>query len=164
MLRPSIPPMSVGVGEVTRHPGGSHVELDVLTPSPTNTKQLVSFIQKVRYLSRFIDLLSQLIFPLQQLTNQNTFSWDEASEQCFKEVKEVLSSLPTIAPPNWEQVFFVNPSVGEDTLGALLMQKDKKSSLMQPIYLSSRMMKGAEKGFNSNEKVILALMFAMTKF
>ena len=38
-------------------------------PSPTNTKQQVSFIQMVRYLSRFIDLLSQLIFPLQQLTN-----------------------------------------------------------------------------------------------
>ena len=31
MLRPSIPPMSVGVGEVTHHPGGSLVELDVLT-------------------------------------------------------------------------------------------------------------------------------------
>ena len=28
--RPSIPPMSVDVGEVTRHPRGSHVELDVL--------------------------------------------------------------------------------------------------------------------------------------
>ena len=102
----------------------------VLLPSPTKTKQLVCFIQNVRYLSRFIDLLSQLILPLQQLTNQNTFYWDEASEQCFKEVKEVLSSLPTIAPPNWEQVFFVNLSIGEDTLGALLMQKDKKSSFM----------------------------------
>ena len=115
-------------------------------------------------MSKFIDLLSQLIFSLQQLTNQNTFSWDEASEQCFKEVKEVLSSLPTIAPPNWEQVFFVNPSPGEDTLGALLMQKDKKSSFMRPIYFSSRMMTGAEKGFSSSEKVILALIFAVTKF
>ena len=82
----------------------------------------------MRYLSWFIDPLSQLVLPLQELTNQNTFSWDEASEQCFKEVKEVLSSLPTIAPPNWEQVFFVNPSVGEDTLGALLMQKDETLS------------------------------------
>ena len=30
MLRPSILSMSVNVGEVTCHPGGSHVELDVL--------------------------------------------------------------------------------------------------------------------------------------
>ena len=28
--------MSVGVGEVTRHPGGSHVELDVLTHAWTD--------------------------------------------------------------------------------------------------------------------------------
>ena len=79
-------------------------------------------------------------------------------------MKEVLSSLPTIGPPNWEQVFFVNPSVGEDNLGALFMQKDKKSSFMRPIYFSSGMMTGAEKGFSSSEKVILALMFAVTKF
>ena len=79
-------------------------------------------------------------------------------------MKEVLSSLPTIAPPNWEQVFFVNPSVGEDTLGALLMQKDEKSSFLRPIYFSNRMMTSIEKGFNSSEKVILALMFAVTKF
>ena len=124
----------------------------------------MSFIPKVRYLSKFIDLLSQLILPLQQLTNQNTFSWNEESEQCFKEVKKVFSFLPTIAPPNWEQVFFVNPSVGEDTLGALLMQKDEKSSFMRPIYFSSKMMTGTEKGFSSSKKVILALMFAMTKF
>ena len=93
----------------------------VSPPSPTTTKQLVSFIQKVRYLSRFIDLISQLILPLQQLTNQSTFSWDEVSKQRFREVKQVLSSLPTIAPPNWEEIFYVNPSVGDDTLGSLLM-------------------------------------------
>ena len=76
----------------------------------------------------------------------------------------MLSSLPTIAPPNWEQVFFVNPSIEEDTLGALLMQKDEKSSFMQPIYFVSRIMTGAEKNYNSSEKMVLALMFAVTKF
>ena len=44
------------------------------------------------------------------------------------------------------------------------MQKDEKSSFMRPIYFSSRMMTCTEKGFNSSEKVILALMFAVTKF
>ena len=136
----------------------------VSLPSPTTTKQLVSFIQKVWYLSRFIDLLSQLILPLQQLTNQNTFLWDEASRQRFREVSQVLSSLPTIAPPNWEEIFYVNPSVGDDTLGALLMQKDEKSSFMRPIHFANRMMTSAEKGYNQSEQMFLSLMFAMTKF
>ena len=79
-------------------------------------------------------------------------------------MKEVLSSLPTIALPNWEQFSFFNPSVGEDTLGALLMQKDEKFSFMQPIYFASRIMTGAKKGYNSSERMVLALMFDVTKF
>ena len=87
-----------------------------------------------------------------------TFSWNEASDYCFKEVKEVLSSLSPIAPPNWEQVFFVNPSVGEDTLGSLLMQKDKKVSFVQPIYFASKIILSAKKRYNSSKKMVLALI------
>ena len=44
------------------------------------------------------------------------------------------------------------------------MQKDEKSSLMQPIYFSSRVMTGQEKGYTVVEQMVLALMFAVTKF
>ena len=44
------------------------------------------------------------------------------------------------------------------------MQKDAKLSFMQPIYFASRIMTGAEKDYNSSEKMVLALMFAMRKF
>ena len=43
--------------------------------SPTTVKELTSFIQKVRYFGRFIHQLSQLAFPLQQLTNAQTLVW-----------------------------------------------------------------------------------------
>ena len=99
-------------------------------PSPTTTKELISFIQKVRYLSRFIHLLSQLVFPLQQLTHHEVFTWSEESEERFKEVKEVLCSFLTITPPTWNEDFYVKPSVGMDTLGAILMQKDPKTAFM----------------------------------
>ena len=89
----------------------------------------------------------------------------QGKQRCFKEVKNVLSSLPTIASPNWEQIFFVIPSVGEDTLGVLLMQKDKKTSFMRPIYFANRMMTGAKKGYNiSSDYMVLVIMFSMTKF
>ena len=65
----------------------------------------------------------------------------------------MLSSLPTIAPPNWEQVFVVNPSVGEDTLQALLMQKDGKLSFMQPIYFANRIMTSTGKGYSNSEQM-----------
>ena len=65
--------------------------------SPTTVKELTSFIQKVRYFGRFI-YLSQLAFPLQQLTNAQTLVWVEESEATFQEVKKVLGSLPTVLP------------------------------------------------------------------
>ncbi|MCO5558087.1 hypothetical protein L7F22_011663 [Adiantum nelumboides] len=97
--------------------------------SPTSPKELVSFIQKVRYLSRFIHLLSQVVLPLQQLTHSNTFSWSEENEQQFREVKEILTSLPT--PPKWEETFYVNPSVGAEKDDALV--EHMVMTLMFPI-------------------------------
>ncbi|MCO5572468.1 hypothetical protein L7F22_026223 [Adiantum nelumboides] len=120
--------------------------------SPTNAKELVSFIQKVRYLSRFIHLLSQVVLPLQQLTHSNTFSWSEENEQQFGEVKEILSSLPTIAPPRWKETFYVNPSVGVDSIGDVLMQKD--DTFMRPIYFISRVMTTAEKDYTAVEHMV----------
>ncbi|MCO5591846.1 hypothetical protein L7F22_045839 [Adiantum nelumboides] len=81
----------------------SKVQALVSLPPPMTAKQLVSFLQKVRYLSRFIHLLSQVVLPLQKLTHQDVFTWSEESEQQFREVKEILASLPTIAPPKWDE-------------------------------------------------------------
>ncbi|MCO5603591.1 hypothetical protein L7F22_057742 [Adiantum nelumboides] len=133
-------------------------------PSPKRAKELVSFIQKVRYLSRFIHLLSQVVLPLQQLTHSNTFSWSEENEQQFNEIKELLSSLPTIAPPRWEETFYVNPSMGSDSIGAVLMQKDGESSFMRPIYFVSRVMTPLEKDYTVIEQMVMALMFAVGRF
>ena len=132
--------------------------------SPTTVKELTSFIQKVRYFGRFIHQLSQLVLPLQRLTNAQALVWDEESEESFQEVKWVLSSLPTILPPLWDQPFYVNPNVGSDSLGAILLQKDPKTSLMRPVYFLSPVMKAAEKEYSPMEQMVLSLMFATQKF
>ncbi|MCO5571729.1 hypothetical protein L7F22_025477 [Adiantum nelumboides] len=140
------------------------VQALVSLPSPKSARELVSFIQKVRYLSRFIHLLSQVVLPLQQLTHNNTFNWSEENEQQFNEIKELLSSLPTIAPPRWEETFYVNPSVGSDSIGAVLMQKDGETSFMRPIYFVSRVMTPLEKDYTVIEQMVMALMFAVGRF
>ena len=132
--------------------------------SPTTVKELTSFIQKVRYFGRFIHQLSQLALPLQRLTNASVLVWEEESEETFQEVKKVLSSLPTLLPPLWDQPFFVNPSVGSNSIGAIHLQKDPKTLLMRPVYSVSRVMKPTEKDYSEVEKMILAPMFATQRF
>ena len=93
----------------------------MLLPSPKSTKQLATFIYKVKYMSRFIPLSSQLLYPLQQVAKHDPLQWSDQCEEVFQNVKEVLGAMPAMQAPNWNQVFYVNPSVGGDTIGAMLL-------------------------------------------
>lgn len=58
-------------------------------PPPTTAKKLVTFLQKVRYLARFIHLLAQLVSSLHKLAHTEPFIWTEMHERDFKEVKTI---------------------------------------------------------------------------
>ena len=106
-------------------------------PSPKSSKQLATFIYKVKYMARFIPLSLQLLYPLQQAARHDPLQWNDQCEEVFQSVKEVLGAMPAMQAPNWEEVFYVNPSVGEDAIGAMLLQKGKGSQYMKPVYEAS---------------------------
>ncbi|MCO5579958.1 hypothetical protein L7F22_033825 [Adiantum nelumboides] len=66
------------------------VEALLLLSSPKDTRQLATFIQKVKYLSRFIHLASQLLYPLQQAIKKDPLEWTHECEDVFDKVKDVL--------------------------------------------------------------------------
>ncbi|MCO5605681.1 hypothetical protein L7F22_059865 [Adiantum nelumboides] len=133
-------------------------------PPPNSAQQVITFVQKVRYMSCFIHLLSQIISPLQQLANQEVFSWEQEHLECFNEVKEVLGSLPTIMPPDPQGIYYLCPSVGLDAFGAVLMQKDPKTAYMRPIYFTSKVMTQGQKGYTDIEQLVFSLIVAVRKF
>ncbi|MCO5586505.1 hypothetical protein L7F22_040445 [Adiantum nelumboides] len=132
-------------------------------PSPKSIKEVTSFIQKVKYMARFIHLAFELLHPLQKLTQQVEFAWSEDLEEYFKSIKTVLSELPTLMPPCWDFPFFVNPSVGAESIGAILLQQDPQSSRMRPVYFTSRVTTNIEKGYSEAELMMLSLIFAVIK-
>ena len=92
-------------------------------PSPKDSKQLSTFIHKVKYMFRFIPLSSQLLFP--QVAKEDPLLWTKNCEEVFHKVKEILEALPTMQSSNFEKLFYVNPSMGEDAIGAMFIQKGK---------------------------------------
>ena len=58
----------------------------------------------------------------------------------------------------------MNPSVGSESIGAILLQKDPKTLLMRPVYFVSRVMKPTKRAYSAVEKMVLALMFATQRF
>ena len=83
---------------------------------------------------------------------------------CYDEVKGVLTTLPTILPPKWNKEFFINPSAGDTSVGAVLMQKDEETGYMKPIHFSSRVMTTNEKTYKPLEQAVCALTFATNQF
>ncbi|MCO5570280.1 hypothetical protein L7F22_023998 [Adiantum nelumboides] len=142
----------------------SRVQAILDLPPPNSARQVITFVQKVRYMSRFIHFLSQIISPLQQLANQEVFSWEQEHLECFNEVKEVLGSLPTIMPPDPQGIYYLCPSVGLDAFGAVLMQKDPKTAYMRPIYFTSKVMTQGQKGYTDIEQLVFSLIVAIRKF
>ncbi|MCO5608680.1 hypothetical protein L7F22_062894 [Adiantum nelumboides] len=142
----------------------SRVQAILDLPPPNSARQVITFVQKVRYMSCFIHLLSQIISPLQQLANQEVFSWEQEHLECFNEVKEVLGSLPTIMPPDPQGIYYLCPSVGVNAFGTVLMQKDPKTAYMRPIYFTSKVMTQGQKGYTDIEQLVFSLIVAIRKF
>ncbi|MCO5579608.1 hypothetical protein L7F22_033465 [Adiantum nelumboides] len=136
----------------------SSVQAILDLPPPNCARQVITFVQKVRYMSHFIHLLSQIISPWQQLANQEVFLWEQEHLECFNEVKEVLGSLPTIMPLDPQGTYCLCPSVGLDAFGTILMQKDPKTTHMRPIYFTSKVMTQGQKSYTDIEQLVFSLI------
>ena len=55
------------------------------------------------------------------MAKHDPLQWSDHCEEVFQSVKEVLGAMPAMQAPNWEKFFYVNPSVGDDAIGAILL-------------------------------------------
>ncbi|MCO5586553.1 hypothetical protein L7F22_040494 [Adiantum nelumboides] len=67
-------------------------------------------------------------------------------------------------PPHPQGTYYLCPSVGLDAFGAVLMQKDPKTSYMRPIYFTSKVMTQGQKGYTDIEQLISSLIVTIRKF
>ncbi|MCO5581716.1 hypothetical protein L7F22_035605 [Adiantum nelumboides] len=67
-------------------------------------------------------------------------------------------------PPCWDFPFFINPSVGAESIGAILLQQDPQSSRMKPVYFTSMVTTNIEKGYSKAESMMLSLIFVVRRF
>ena len=115
-------------------------------------------------MARFIPLSSQILYPLQQGAKNDPLNWDKECEEVFQNVKEIIGAMPAMQAPDWEQVFYVNPSVREDAISAMLLQKGKGSQYMRPVYCASRVKLVAERRLSEVELVMASVVFSCRRF
>ncbi|KAM1408817.1 hypothetical protein ACFX2I_009291 [Malus domestica] len=141
----------------------SKIDLVRYLPSPTSVREVRSFLGHAGFYRRFIKDFSKISTPLCRLFQKDvSFEFNEECEKAFKHLKEMLTSVPIIRPPDWSIPFELMCDASDYALGAVLGQrKDKQPHV---IYYASRTLNDAQLNYSTTEKELLAVVFALDKF
>jgi len=130
-------------------------------PRPTNAEETKRFTAFANYYRRFIKNFSGIAQPLNALTKKRTdFNWTSECEQAFNTLKEILTSNPVLAYPDFSKPFKVTVDASQKACGAVLSQDHDGAD--KPIMYISRTFKKGELNKPIIEKELLAIHFAIT--
>ena len=132
-------------------------------PPPKSVKGIRSFLGHAGFYRRFIKDFSQTSKPLSSLLVQGTpFDFDEQCVQAFSILKYRLVSAPIVVAPDWDFLFKLTCNASDYVIRAVLGQK--RDRIFQVIHYASRTLNDAQLNYATNEKELLAIVFAFDKF
>lgn len=144
-------------------PDPKTTECVVNFPIPTNVKEIKSFLGLAGYYRRFIQNFSQITKPLTNLLKKDCeFIWNDLCTNAFNQVKKLLSQKPILQYPDFSRPFNVTTDASNSAIGAVLSQGKIGSDL--PISYISRTLNKAERNYNTTEKELLAIVWAVKQF
>ena len=155
-------------------PDTRKVELIQQWPTPTNHKELQSFLGTVNYLSRFLAFLSDLCAPLQSLLKKDTeFVWMPMHQQAFDQLKLHVSNDVKLQFYDASKPLYIEVYTSKKGIGAAMLQEDpimkdvSKSDIpmnLRPISYASKTLSSTESNYSNIEHELLGLLFAITHF
>ncbi|CAI5680320.1 unnamed protein product [Oreochromis niloticus] len=93
-------------------------------PTPSNVKELRSFLGLASYYRWFIKGFATIASPLHRLTDKGQpFGWGDACTAAFAQLKEALTRAPVLAYPAARQPFIVDTDASNVGVGAVLSQQ-----------------------------------------
>ena len=111
------------------------------------------FVNTVKYLSRFLEHMSDMSEPIRRLTHKDVpWEWSQEQQEAFVKIKKAVSTTPVLK--------FFTPS--EPTEGGDASEKGIGFALMQqgqPVTYASRALMKAEQNYSQIEKALLAQVF-----
>jgi hypothetical protein len=127
-------------------------------PPPKNISHLRGFFGICSYYRRFVKGFSQLAAPLTDLTKKGAFRWTDEAQRTFDKMKEVMSTCPVLALPDFTQPFVLECDASGEGIGAVLMQQ------RHLIAYERRKLTESERLYSIYDKEMLAIMHALAKF
>ena len=144
-------------------PMPSNVEAVREAPSPTNLKELRSFLGMVNYYNMYLEGLATVTESLHKLMRKEVvWTWTKECQSAFTKVKEMLCSAPLLAHFDMSKPIIVHCDASEYGVGVVLSHI--LDGVESPVCYASRTLSMAERNYATVEKEGLALVFAVKKF
>jgi hypothetical protein len=120
--------------------------------------QLRSFLGLTGYYRRFIEGYGIICRPLFNALKKDSFKWDNEQEASFQQLKQVMSTAPVLALPDFTKPFISETDASGLGIGAILMQRG------QPIAFLSKTLGPKAQGASIYEKEAMAILEALKKW
>ena len=146
------------------HTTDSKVEAVKNAPAPKNVQELRSFLGLLHYYGRFIQQLSTLLQPLNELLKSNRrWEWTSECQSAFVKAKERLVSAPVLAHYDPSLPLKLAGDASAYGIGAVISHTYQDGQ-ERPIAFASRTLSAAELSYLQIEKESLSLVYGVKKF
>ncbi|CAI7908869.1 unnamed protein product [Closterium sp. NIES-53] len=124
-----------------------------------SVKDFQSFLGFATYCHRFVQGYASIASPLTDLLRKGVeYVWDPAQQQAFEQMKQSLTSSPTLSYPDPTRPYVVVTDASDQAIGAVLLQDQGRR--LQPIAYDSRKLRGAELNYPIHDKEALTIIHA----
>ena len=153
---------------IDRHgipPTEDHLDAIRKMPTPTNKKELRSFLGAINNYSRFIPNLQSMCAPLHALTKDSVrrWQWSSDSDSIFHHLKKILSSEDILVHYNEDLPLVLVTDASDHGIGAVLLHI-LHDGVERPFGYASRTLTDREKQYSILDKEALAIVYGITKF
>jgi transposase InsO family protein len=132
-------------------------------PEPQNVREVRSFVGLANYYRRFVPGMSEKVGPLIKLTKKNArFHWDNTTKESFEQVKQALTTSPTLAYPDPDKSFILDVDASADSVGAVLSQVSNENERV--VAYHSKALNQAQRNYCTTYRELLALVIALKHF
>ena len=136
-------------------PDPKHVEELKNAKTPTNNKQLESFVGLSNFYGRMIPDFATKRLPLNNKRNSD-LSWGRLQQKAFEDIKNELCVKPLVQPYSLQKEATITSNASEKAIGGVLSQKG------HPVIYVTRKLTSAEQYYSNIEREALAIVFVVT--
>jgi ribonuclease HI len=133
---------------------------------PVSVKDVQKLTGRVAALNRFIHKAAERSLPFfQVLRSAKNFQWSEPQKRAFQELKDYLSNMTKLRPPEPKSPLLLYVSVSSLAVSAVLVQENEEEGRLKqiPIYIASEALSGSKIFYSELEKIAYAVIMAGRK-